>query len=165
MNNIKKLFSLLCLCPLLAGAQKYVGGDISLLPTYEEHGVHYLDTHGTQVQLLPYLGREAGWNAMRVRLFVDPSKAPAAHRQEGVRQDLDYVTALARRIKAEGYALMLDFHYSDTWTDPGSTPHHRPGPAQTPWYWPTACTATPCAAWSISRPTAWLPTSFSRATR
>ena len=33
MNNIKKLFSLLCLCPLLAGAQKYVGGDISLLPT------------------------------------------------------------------------------------------------------------------------------------
>lgn len=119
MNNIKKLFSLLCLCPLLAGAQKYVGGDISLLPTYEEHGVHYLDTHGTQVQLLPYLGREAGWNAMRVRLFVDPSKAPAAHRQEGVRQDLDYVTALARRIKAEGYALMLDFHYSDTWTDPG----------------------------------------------
>ena len=61
---------------------------------------------------------------MRVRLFVDPSKASATHQKEGVVQDLDYVIALGKRIKSAGLSFMLDFHYSDTWTDPGkhSTP-------------------------------------------
>ncbi|MBM6992341.1 MAG: glycosyl hydrolase 53 family protein [Prevotella sp.] len=119
MNKFLKTIMTLCLCPLLGHAQKYVGGDISLLPTYEAHGVHYLDQNGSQVEPLPYFGEQAGWNAMRVRIFVDPSKASAEDQSEGVRQDLDYVTTLCQRIKAQGYALMLDFHYSDTWTDPG----------------------------------------------
>ncbi len=119
MNKNLKTLLTLCLCPLLGHAQKYVGGDISLLPTYEEHGVRYLDKTGSPVEPLPYFGQQAGWNAMRVRLFVDPSKASATHQDEGVRQDLGYVTTLCQRIKAAGYALMLDFHYSDTWTDPG----------------------------------------------
>ena len=33
-------------------------------------------------------------------------------------QNLDYVTAFGKRIKDEGMAFMLDFHYSDTWADP-----------------------------------------------
>jgi arabinogalactan endo-1,4-beta-galactosidase len=32
---------------------------------------------------------------------------------------LDYVKALGKRIKDAGMKLMLDFHYSDTWADPG----------------------------------------------
>lgn len=111
--------------PLMTMAQRYVGGDISLLPTYEEHGVRYLDQQGNLVNdVVAYLGEAPRWNAMRVRLFVDPSKASATHQREGVRQDLAYVTRLCQRIKRAGYALMLDFHYSDTWTDPGqhSTP-------------------------------------------
>lgn len=121
---IKTIIALLSLCPMASAAQKYVGGDISLLPTYEAHGVRYLDQKGVQVEPLPYFGNVAGWNAMRVRLFVDPSKAPADDVMEGVRQDLNYATALCKRIKEQGHALMLDFHYSDTWTDPGqhSTP-------------------------------------------
>ena len=106
-------------------AQKYVGGDISLLPTYEEHGAKYLDKDGKAITggMIAYL-KEQGWNAMRVRLFVDPSKAPAEHKGEGVRQDLEYVKALGKQIKDAGLSFMLDFHYSDTWTDPGkhSTP-------------------------------------------
>lgn len=122
----KFLFAtLLLLAPLMGRAQKYVGGDISLLPTYEEHGVHYLDRKGQPVSdVLTYLGQAPQWNAMRVRLFVDPSKASAEDQKEGAVQNLDYVTRLSQRIKQAGYALMLDFHYSDTWTDPGqhSTP-------------------------------------------
>ena len=119
-----KIFAGACLFSVMVQAQKYVGGDISLLPTYEEHGVRYLDQAGVQVEPLTYFGEKAGWNAMRVRLFVDPSKASDSHKDEGARQDLHYATALCKRIKDEGYALMLDFHYSDTWTDPGkhSTP-------------------------------------------
>lgn len=101
-----------------ASAQKYVGGDISLLTEYEEHGARYYDNSGQPIaELLPFFGRQ-GMNAMRVRLFVDPGKATETEKGEGVRQDLEYVKALGRRIKEAGFALLLDFHYSDTWADP-----------------------------------------------
>ncbi len=67
--------------------------------------------------LLAFL-QEQGWNAVRLRLFVDPSQASATDRGQGVRQSLDYVVPLARRIKEAGMLLMLDFHYSDSWADP-----------------------------------------------
>ena len=108
-----------------ASAQKYVGGDISMLPEYEKYGAKYYDKSGNDIsgKLLEFF-TEQGWNAARVRLFVDPSKASAEHQAEGVRQDLEFVKALGKRIKDAGMAFMLDFHYSDTWTDPGkhSTP-------------------------------------------
>ncbi len=104
----------------IAQAQTFVGGDISLLPTYEEHGANYMDQDGQPISdMLTWL-KEQGWNAMRVRLFVDPSLAPDAAKGEGVRQDLEYVKALGKRIKDTGLFFMLDFHYSDTWADPGN---------------------------------------------
>ena len=56
---------------------------------------------------------------IRVRLFVDPQNAPEGHKDEGVCQDLNYVIGLCRQIKKAGMQVMLDFHYSDTWADPG----------------------------------------------
>ena len=100
-------------------AQKYVGGDISLLTEYESHGAIYYDTDGeTQItDLLSYFA-EQGHNAMRVRLFHTPSNAPEDHIGEGVVQDLPYVAQLGKEIKDAGFSFMLDFHYSDTWADP-----------------------------------------------
>lgn len=114
----------LVICIAGQAAPKYVGGDISLLTKYEEHGAIYYNENGTRVtNVLGYL-KDTGLNAMRVRLFVDPSKADAEDQGEGVCQDLDFVMALGQRIKAAGFNLLLDIHYSDTWTDPGqhSTP-------------------------------------------
>lgn len=105
-------------------ATKYVGGDISLLTKYEERGAIYYNENGARItNMLSYL-KSTGMNAMRVRLFVDPSMASAEDQGEGVCQDLPYVQALGQRIKAAGFDLLLDIHYSDTWTDPGqhSTP-------------------------------------------
>lgn len=117
---MRKLLTLiLCVVamPMLADG-KYFGGDISLLPSYVSHGAKYLATDGTPIDApLPYFG-EQGMNAMRVRLFVDPENAPADHKGQGVVQDLEYVKALGKQIKDAGMALMLDFHYSDTWADP-----------------------------------------------
>ena len=105
--------------------QKYVGGDISMLPEYEKYGAQYYDKSGNAItgDMIAYF-KEQGWNAMRVRLFVDPSNASETHQREGVRQDLEYVKKLGKRIKDAGLTFLLDFHYSDTWTDPGkhSTP-------------------------------------------
>ena len=101
-----------------AQPKRYLGGDISLLPSYEAQGTVYKDSSGRQVSLLPFLKRQ-GWNMIRVRLFVDPQNAPEGHKDEGVCQDLNYVIGLCRQIKKAGMQVMLDFHYSDTWADPG----------------------------------------------
>ena len=95
----------------------YVGGDLSLLPKYESQGAQYKDRNGKAISdLLPYL-KEQGWNTVRVRLMVDPTKSDDTKQ---VVQDLDYVVALGARIKAAGLRFMLDFHYSDTWADPAA---------------------------------------------
>ena len=102
-------------------ALKYVGGDISLLPKYEEQGAQFKDKNGNTITDLVSFVREQGWNTIRVRLFVDPVKGQAitddANKKEVV-QDLDFVTALGKRIKDAGMLFMLDFHYSDTYADP-----------------------------------------------
>lgn len=92
-----------------------VGGDISLLPSYEKYNTPYYDANGTKIaDVVSYLHDECGWNACRVRLFVNPTDP----QQEGVVQDVAYAKELCKRIKDAGMKLMIDFHYSDTWADP-----------------------------------------------
>ena len=111
MKSKKLLLAMLacCMAATTANAQKYVGGDISMLTKYEEAGVVYKNKSGNTVQALTFF-KEQGLNAMRVRLFVDPSRDA----DKAVCQDLAYVKALGKRIKDCAMKLMLDFHYSDT---------------------------------------------------
>ncbi len=105
----------------------YVGGDISLLPEYEEAGAVYKDHEGKPIaEVLPWF-REQGMNAMRVRLFVNPDRYKELHQNDSdpdtrydpnACQDMEYILPLCRRIVNAGFDLMLDFHYSDTWADP-----------------------------------------------
>ncbi len=97
---------------------RWVGGDISMLPRYEGHGNPYYDINGNRVKPLEFF-KQLGWNAMRVRLFVEPSKASREDIGSGVVQDLPFVIQLGRQIKEAGFKFMLDFHYSDSWADPG----------------------------------------------
>ncbi len=102
---------------------RYVGGDISMLQSYEDNNVAYYDQKGVRKRdLLQYMKSEdVGWNALRVRLFVNPEKKDAnGNADPQVCQDLDYVVKLCKRIKSSGFSLMLDFHYSDTWADPSN---------------------------------------------
>jgi len=96
---------------------KYVGGDISLLPAYEEHNKPYLDENGNKIDdLLVWLNQTCGWNTFRIRLFVNPENSS----DPAVCQDLEYVKKIGKRIKDLGAYFMLDFHYSDTWVDAGN---------------------------------------------
>lgn len=112
----------LAVCPSVHSLRHYAGGDISLLPVYEKAGAIYRDQDGNPVgELLPYLRKE-GMNAMRVRLFVDPVQHAQLHpgsHDPNARQSLEYIIPLCQRIVEAGFDLMLDFHYSDTWADPG----------------------------------------------
>lgn len=112
------LIVLICLVASTVTAQKYIGGDISLLPRYEESGATYFDIKGSSISAPLTFFKQQGMNGMRLRLFVDPSKASTVDKGQGVCQDLAYVIALGKRIKAAGMSLVLDFHYSDSWADP-----------------------------------------------
>ena len=105
-----------------------VGGDISMLTKYEAHqrmalryGVttaYYRDMNNQRINDVITWVKQQGWNAARVRLFVNPENATSEEKGQGVIQNLDTVKVLGQRIKAAGMRFMLDFHYSDSWADP-----------------------------------------------
>lgn len=100
-------------------SDRWVGGDISLLPSYEAVKTPYYDFNGKKIDdVITFLHDSCHWNAARVRLFVNPVITNADGTKQGEVQDLAYVCALGKRIKDAGMAFMLDFHYSDTWADP-----------------------------------------------
>ena len=115
------LISVFCFVSANAGNApfRYVGGDVSLLPDYEDANAKYYDSNGRPVNDVLKFCYDEGMNCMRVRLFVNPDDYTGADKDPNAKQDLDYIIPLCRRIKADGLALMLDFHYSDTWADPG----------------------------------------------
>jgi len=87
------------------------GGDISALERIEQGGGTFQDggAGGDAIAIL----QARGSNLFRLRLFLAPSG------EEVQVNDLAYTIRLATRIKAAGAKLLLDFHYSDTWADPG----------------------------------------------
>ena len=92
-----------------------LGADISWVQQQEDEGVHFTD-QGKQKDILALL-KSHGFNWIRLRIFHDP-KAAKGYSKKGY-CDLDHTLVMAKRIKAAGMWFLLDFHYSDTWADPG----------------------------------------------
>ena len=93
------------------------GADISTLLDAEKHGAKFFN-HSNQPQDPIAILKADGVNYVRLRLWVDPKDAQG-QRYGGGDNDLAATLALAKRAKAQGMKLLLDFHYSDFWTDPG----------------------------------------------
>jgi arabinogalactan endo-1,4-beta-galactosidase len=92
------------------------GADMSHLVFFEDRGIVYR-TNGQPHDALETL-QESGQNCVRLRIFTSNS-AQAAADPYNYTNNLDYVLPLAVRVKNAGLDLLLDFHYSDTWADPG----------------------------------------------
>jgi arabinogalactan endo-1,4-beta-galactosidase len=90
------------------------GADISFLQEIENHGGVFRDD-GVATDLLDIL-KDHGFNYARLRIWHTPQTGYCG---------LDSTLLIAARIKAEGLGLLLDFHYSDTWADPGK--QYKPG--------------------------------------
>ncbi len=104
---VMPVFNIASAVPFMAGA------DISALPVLEAGGAEYF-SQGVKRDAIDILSSHGvGW--YRLRLFVDP----ANDSDPFVVNDLDYTIALAQRVLAAGGKILLDFHYSDTWADPG----------------------------------------------
>lgn len=93
------------------------GADISTLLEAEQHGAKFYNQNGQQQDAIAIL-KANGVNTVRLRLWVDPQDADG-NTYGGGSNNLENTIALAKRVKAQGLQLLLDFHYSDFWTDPG----------------------------------------------
>lgn len=91
------------------------GADISSLKKSEDLGGRYRDADGAPADALTIL-TDHGLNYARLRVWVD-----SPDRYHGVAQLLE----MARRITARGLKLLVDFHYADSWADPGKQPKPR----------------------------------------
>lgn len=95
-------------CGLTCAADYAIGADLSFLKQAEERGVVFKDNGQGKPGLQIF--KEHGYNWIRLRLFHTPTRLP---------NNLEYTIALAKEAKKLGFRFLLNYHYSDTWADPG----------------------------------------------
>lgn len=98
-----------------------LGADISWVTEFESRGKKVCN-YQHQERETTALMAELGLNAIRLRVWVDPTQkaAQAEGNLDGANGwcGKDDVLAKALRAKALGMDVMIDFHYSDWWADP-----------------------------------------------
>jgi arabinogalactan endo-1,4-beta-galactosidase len=85
------------------------GADVSSVQRSLDLGAKYYTASGTAADPLDIL-KSLGVNYVRLRVWNNPASGY---------NNLTKVLVYARTVKAKGLGLMIDFHYSDTWADPG----------------------------------------------
>ncbi|MGE5810265.1 MAG: glycosyl hydrolase 53 family protein [Ignavibacteria bacterium] len=91
------------------------GADIGWLSQMENQGYVFKNSSGIQMNCMDIL-KEKGINALRFRVWVNPAGGYCN------KQDVLY---MAHRADSMGFDIMINFHLSDTWADPG----HQTKPA------------------------------------
>jgi len=85
------------------------GADVSWITEMEAAGKRFYSADGAEKDGF-VLMKELGMNTVRLRVWVDPAN--------GWNNTAD-VLAKAKRAHILGMRLLIDFHYSDSWADPG----------------------------------------------
>lgn len=85
------------------------GADVGWLTEMEKNGKKFYDASGRETECLTLL-RDLGVNAIRLRVWVNPTDGWCN------KSDLLVKAIRANRL---GMRLMINFHYSDSWADPG----------------------------------------------
>ena len=85
------------------------GADISWCTEMEKGGRKFKDADGKETDLFQLL-KSQGMTAVRLRVWVNPQDGWCGR---------DDVVAKAKRAKDAGLDIMIDFHYSDFFADPG----------------------------------------------
>ena len=86
------------------------GADISWITQMESQGMEFYNKDGAERECTALM-KEIGMNAVRYRVWVNPV--------DGWNSATD-VLVKAIRAQKLGLRIMIDFHYSDTWADPGN---------------------------------------------
>ena len=94
-----------------------MGMDASCVPALEKGGVKYYDFDGTEKDVYEILSKN-GINYIRVRIWNDPYDA-GGNGYGGGNCDIDNAVEIGKRATRYGMKLLVNFHYSDFWADPG----------------------------------------------
>ena len=94
-----------------------LGMDASCVPALEKSGVKYYDYDGAEKDVYQILS-ENGVNYIRVRVWNDPFDADG-NGYGGGNCDIENAIAVGKRATQYGMKLLVNFHYSDFWADPG----------------------------------------------
>ena len=94
-----------------------MGMDASCVPALEASGVKYYNYKGEEQDVFQTLA-ESGVNYIRVRVWNDPFDS-AGRGYGGGNCDIDNAVEIGKRATKYGMKLLVDFHYSDFWADPG----------------------------------------------
>lgn len=93
------------------------GVDISTVIAQEQSGVKYYDENGGEKDLFLIL-KENGVNYVRIRVWNDPYNADGQGYGAG-NCDVPKAIEIGKRATKAGMRVLIDFHYSDFWADPG----------------------------------------------
>lgn len=85
------------------------GADVSWITEMESNGMRFFDANGTKTECMTLM-KKLGMNSIRLRIWVNPS--------EGWCNKTDLLIK-AKRAHDLNMRVMIDFHYSDSWADPG----------------------------------------------
>ncbi len=94
-----------------------LGIDVSSVLAEEASGVRYYGFDGEEKDLFAILA-ESGVTDIRVRVWNDPFDANG-NGYGGGNCDMEAAVEIGKRATANGMGLIVDFHYSDFWADPG----------------------------------------------
>jgi arabinogalactan endo-1,4-beta-galactosidase len=108
-NELGVLALLLTLLIYDVNAQFAKGGDVSWVSQMEDSGYKFYNNNGVQQDLFTIL-KGKGMNTIRLRVWLNPWEGWCGKND---------VLAKAIRAKNAGFRIMIDFHYSDYWADPG----------------------------------------------
>jgi len=89
------------------------GADIGWLPQMEQSGYKFYNENGIEQDCFQIL-KDHGINTIRLRTWVNPSNSKTSGHCSK-----DETVAMAVRAKKWGMKVMINFHYSDSWADPG----------------------------------------------
>jgi arabinogalactan endo-1,4-beta-galactosidase len=104
------MFGMLTMSVMAMAQGKFVlGADVSYLTEMEDKGAKFYNMNDQQQECMSII-KDLGCQAIRLRVWVKPENNYCG---------LEDVVVKAKRAAALGMKLMIDFHYSDTWADPG----------------------------------------------
>ena len=110
MKHFFDVLFLACISLTVSAQNKFwLGADISGTTDLEARNVQLRNSKGEPRECTALM-RELGLNAVRLRVWVNPKDGLCGK---------DDVVKMAKRANDWGMALMIDFHYSDWWADPG----------------------------------------------
>lgn len=93
------------------------GADVSMLKDIEDLGGEFYD-NGVKKDALEIM-KNHGANYVRLRLWVDPYDSEG-NSYGGGSNDFNTTLYLAKRAQEKGMKVLIDFHLSDYWADPGT---------------------------------------------